>query len=127
MSGLVMDTPRGDRVVRWVRPDAIAVGGQELRGSFAVSADGPIQDWPVASADGLDAAALDRLLEAQPELVVLGTGERRASLSPALQYQVLSKGVGLEVMDNGAAARTYNLLLGEGRRVLAAFILPAPG
>lgn len=122
-----MDTPRGDRVVRWVRPDAIAVGSQELRGSFVVSADGPVEDWPVASADGLDAAALGRLLAAQPELVILGTGARRASLPPALQYQVLSRGVGLEVMDNGAAARTYNLLLGEGRRVLAAFILPASG
>lgn len=121
-----MDTPRGDRVVRWVRPEAIAVGGQELRGSFALTPDRLIEDWPVASPARLDAAALATLLAEAPELVVLGTGERRVELAPALQVQVLSRGIGLEVMDNGAAARTYNLLLGEGRRVLAAFILPAP-
>lgn len=127
MSGLVMDTPRGDRVVRWVRPDAIAVGGRELRASFAVSPDRLIEDWPVPSPERLDAGALAPLLAEHPELVVLGTGGRRVELAPALQFQVLSRGIGLEVMDNGAAARTWNLLLGEGRRVLAAFILPAPG
>jgi uncharacterized protein len=44
-------------------------------------------------------------------------------LPPALMYRPLARGVGLEVMANDAAARTYNVLAMEGRKVLVAFIL----
>ena len=57
-------------------------------------------------------------------MVVLGTGERQVFPAAAFMTGFLRKGVGVEVMDNAAAARTYDLLAGERRRVVAAFILP---
>lgn len=120
-----MDTPGGSNVIRNVRADAIAVGSRELRGSFAVTVSTLIEDWPVDSLAGLDEAALDQLLAVRPDVILLGVGETQRQLPPALLYRALSQGVGLEVMTNAAAARTYNLLLAEDRNVLAAFILPA--
>lgn len=84
-----------------------------------------VEDRPVAGMKALDAVAVEAILVLEPELVLLGTGPRQRFPSPALQALFLTRGVGLEVMDNGAAARTFNVLAGEGRRVVAAFILPA--
>ena len=64
------------------------------------------------------------MLELKPELVLLGTGSRQQFPPAAFLAGFLRKGVGIEVMDNAAAARTYDLLAAEGRRVIVAFILP---
>lgn len=124
MSSLIQETPGGNHVVRSVRADAVRLGIREMRRSFAVSASILIEDWEVEDIALLNAAQMDRLLDAGPDVIVLGTGEARQGLEPALLYRALAKGVGVEVMDNAAAARTYNVLLAEERNVLAAFILP---
>ena len=125
MTGLVQDTSYSDLAIRSVRRDAVSLGGRELRASFAIGTAGLIEDWGVGDISALDAAAMDRLLETRPDVILLGTGQTRHPLEPALLYRCLSRGVGIEVMDNAAAARTYNVLLAEERNVLAAFILPA--
>ena len=56
--------------------------------------------------------------------VLLGTGERQRFPSPAAMAAMLTRGIGIEVMDNAAAARTFNVLANEGRRVVAGFLLP---
>ena len=68
-----------------------------------------------------------KIIALEPEVVLLGTGSAqdfppREALIPMLRRQI-----GVEVMDNAAAARTFNLLASEYRRVVAAFILDAPG
>lgn len=125
MSGLSLDTPSGENIVRWVRADAIGVGARELRRSFAVSATRLIDDWTVTDIAAMTEADIDRLLDAGSDVILLGAGEQQRQLAPALLYRGLRRGIGVEVMTNAAAARTYNLLLAEERRVLAAFILPA--
>ena len=75
-------------------------------------------------ASTLPPEALDPLLALQPELIVLGTGATQAFPPPATLAAALRRGVGLEAMTNAAAARTYSVLAGEGRRVVAAFLLP---
>ena len=121
---LVLDNADGVPLVRAVRADAVLVGDRERRASFALWAEGVIEDWPVAAAGELAAEHLDALLETGAEVILLGTGATRVQLPPALMVRPLTRGVGLEVMANDAAARTYNLLVSEGRRVLVAFVLP---
>lgn len=123
MSSLVQETPGGDYVIRSVGSDAVRLGAREIRRSFAVSASILIEDWGVDDISGLDAARMDRLLDTDPDVILIGTGDTRRSIEPALLYRALVRGVGVEVMDNAAAARTYNVLLAEERNVLAAFIL----
>jgi uncharacterized protein len=64
-----------------------------------------------------------RILALDPELVVLGTGQRQIFPAASFRAQFLSAGIGFEVMDTGAACRTYNVLVAEQRRVVALLML----
>lgn len=77
------------------------------------------------SVTDIDEAALASVFENADhlDLVLIGTGQTRHPLSSAIMQRFTSLGVGVEVMDTGAACRTYNVLLTEGRR-LAAILFP---
>ena len=64
-----------------------------------------------------------RILALEPELVLLGTGQRQIFPAATLRARYLSAGIGFEVMDTGAACRTFNVLVGEQRRVVALLML----
>jgi uncharacterized protein len=72
-----------------------------------------------------DIARLDpsRILEFAPELVLLGTGQRQIFPAASFRAQFLSAGIGFEVMDTGAACRTFNVLVAEQRRVVALLMM----
>jgi uncharacterized protein len=119
-----LDRPDGFLFVRRVTPTAVTVVDRELTQSFVLTPERVIEAWPVASALALDESHVPDMLELKPELVLLGTGSRQQFPPAAFLAGFLRKGVGIEVMDNAAAARTYDLLAAEGRRVIVAFILP---
>lgn len=121
---LSLERPEGYLYVRRVGARGVTLIDRELTSSFLLAPDRAIENWPVTAADTLDASHVEALLALQPELVLLGTGERQVFPAAAFMAGFLRKGIGIEVMDNAAAARTYNLLAGEGRRVIAGFILP---
>jgi uncharacterized protein len=121
---LSLERPEGYLYVRRVGAHGVTLIDRELTSSFLLAPDRAIEHWPVTAAGTLDASHVEALLALQPELVVLGTGERQVFPAAAFMAGFLRKGIGIEVMDNAAAARTYNLLAGEGRRVIAGFILP---
>ena len=99
------------------------VNEHELRRSFVISPEQLIDDWRPRSIDELQPADMDALLALQPAVVLLGSGARQRFPAPAVLAACLTRGIGIEVMDNAAAARTFNLLAGEGRRVVAGFLL----
>jgi uncharacterized protein len=121
---LSLDRPDGFLFVRRVTPASITVVDRELTRSFVLTPDRLIEAWPVTSAPALDESHVAGILELAPELVLLGTGARQQFPPASFLAGFLRKGVGIEVMDNAAAARTYDLLAAEGRRVVVAFILP---
>ena len=123
---LSLDQPDGYLLVRRVGAHSIALLDRELSRSFLLAPDKAIENWAVDAANQLDADHVEAMLALQPELVILGTGARQAFPSAAFMAGFLRRNIGIEVMDNAAAARTYNLLAGEGRRVIAGFILPTP-
>ncbi|OYV32934.1 MAG: hypothetical protein B7Z83_10200 [Thiomonas sp. 20-64-5] len=82
------------------------------------------QPWGVGCVSALQSAHIEILLtDPPPELVLIGTGTHQHLLAPALMRQLIAQRIGWEVMDTAAACRTYNILAGEGRRVLAALII----
>jgi uncharacterized protein len=99
------------------------VNERELRASFVVAPDTLLEDWPVSDASQLDAIQLEPIFAMRPELVLLGTGARQVFPPPAILAAFLTRGLGIEVMANDAAARTYSVLAGEGRRVVAGFVI----
>lgn len=122
---LSLDRPEGYLFVRRVGAGSITLIDRELARSFLLAPDRVIENWPVDAAAKLETGHVEDLLALQPELVILGTGERQVFPAAAFMAGLLRRNIGIEVMDNAAAARTYNLLAGEGRRVVAGFILPA--
>ena len=99
------------------------VNARRLTSSFVLSPNTLIEVWPVRDVKAMLPADLDALFALQPELILLGCGATQA-FPPAMTVAAcLSRGVGLETMTNAAAARTFNVLAGEGRRVVAGFVL----
>jgi uncharacterized protein len=117
--------PEGANVIRRYGADFIAIGDEEIRASCIVSA-GSITPWIPRSVEELGAEHLAALFELDPEVVVLATGERQIFPRAALRAEFATRRIGLEVMEIGAACRTYNVLVAEERRVLAAILLPGP-
>jgi uncharacterized protein len=101
----------------------VAVNGTRYTTSLVVSAGRIVADWPAPSIADLQADHLAAILELQPEVLLLGTGARFTFPPQALLAPLYRAGIGVEVMDTPAACRTYNILLGEGRNVVAALIL----
>jgi uncharacterized protein len=98
------------------------VNDRRLDRSFILAPDTLVEDWSPRDAAVLVPADLEPLLALNPELVVLGTGEHQVFPHAAVLAACLSRGIGLEVMANAAAARTFSVLAGEGRRVVAGFL-----
>ena len=85
------------------------------------------QPWDVsveAALAELDLATLAPILEVEQtyDILLIGTGTKQVFLPPAKRREIREKGPVAEVMDTGAACRTFNLLLAEGRRVAAALL-----
>lgn len=99
------------------------VNDRVLTASFILAPSQLVEDWPVHAGAPLTADDLAPLLALDPELVVLGTGDTQVFPSAAVMAACLTRGVGIEVMNNPAAARTFNVLASEGRRVVAGFLL----
>ena len=101
----------------------ITVNEQVYRQSLLLTADRLTVPWPVQSVEQLDADNLQPILAAQPAVVLLGTGERQRFPDARIFAYFGERGIGLEVMDNGALCRTFNILVAEDRAVVAAIIL----
>jgi uncharacterized protein len=81
--------------------------------------------WSVETLSDLDLAAFAPVGQASDppiELLIIGTGRKMALLPSRLRADLRAMGCGIEVMDTGAACRTYNILIGEERRVAAALL-----
>ena len=122
---LILERPDYQYFLRGADGDSALVNDRILRRSFIIAPDALVEDWPATDVTLLTPVDLEPLLSLQPELVVLGSGATQAFPPPATLAACLQRGVGLETMTNAAAARTYSVLAGEGRRVAAAFVFPA--
>jgi uncharacterized protein len=121
---LAQERPEGLYTIRWVAADSIRIDDAEFRRSLLVLPDHVRPDVPAGSTRDLDDRLIGEILALAPQVLILGTGTRQVFPSQAVMAAFLSRGVGIEVMDNAAAARTYNLLALEGRRVAGLFLLP---
>jgi uncharacterized protein len=101
----------------------VRLQGRSIAGSVIVTREVVLEDWRPPAVDALSIGDFEALVALRPEVVLLGTGERQRLPGPALYADFAARGIGLEVMDNRAACRTYNVLLGELRDVAVALIL----
>lgn len=102
----------------------LSVNGIRYEQPLVVTPDQAPVPWPVAEFDALDMAAFSLLIETRPDIVVLGTGPAQRFAAATVFRPLIEAGIGLEMMSTPAACRTYNILMGEGRHVVAAMFLP---
>jgi uncharacterized protein len=116
---LVLDADPQILTVRAYAPGEIDVAGQKLRSPFILSAARLITDWAVRSVTELDLTALEPLLALRPDVVVIGADGADLPVTGPWRRAVEARNVAIEVMNLGAACRTYNVLANERRAVVA--------
>jgi uncharacterized protein len=104
-------------------PGWVAIDSEKKIRSVVIGSSGELFEWNCDRFDGLTAAHFAALGERQPELVLFGSGQSLRFPAPALLQTLMEKRIGVETMDTAAACRTYNILAGEGRRVVAALLI----
>lgn len=120
---LTLENPDFRYLLRGVSVDGVLVNDKTLNRSFILTPHELHENWRPASSQDLVADDMQALLGLNPVLVILGTGTRQQFPSAAVMAACLTRGIGIEVMDNAAAARTFNVLATEGRKVVAGFIV----
>ncbi|HSV19705.1 MAG TPA: Mth938-like domain-containing protein [Casimicrobiaceae bacterium] len=101
----------------------IKVGTSEVRTNCVLTPEGVEPGFAPQGLDALTSADFEGLLRYRPEIVLLGTGATQHFLHPRVTQPLAAAHVGLEIMGTRAACRTFNILLGEGRRVIAALVV----
>ena len=86
---------------------------------IALTAQKIIENWPNVDVSELSKSHFSNLLEQEPEIILVGTGKKSKLIPRELMFEFARIGVGLELMSTAAAARTFNVLAGEGRLVAA--------
>lgn len=104
-------------------PGWVGLGSEKIRSSVVIGSRGERFDWRCESFEHLSAEHFAQLAVLQPELIIFGSGTRLRFPQPAWIRPLVDRQIGLETMDTQAACRTYNILAGEGRHVVAALLL----
>lgn len=104
-------------------PGKIKVNEEILTHSIIISSEQPINNWAPQQMSELTAEHLAAILALKPEVVLLGSGTHISFPPKELLLPFYAQQIGVEVMDTGAACRTYNVLISEGRRVVAGLLI----
>ena len=110
-------------LIRHYQPGLVEVNKQKLSKSCIVTQNTLQTDWPITHINELSESHLQALLDLKPEVLILGTGETQVFPPAALFGFCARQGVSLEVMNNAAACRTYNVLTTEQREVVVGLII----
>ena len=104
----------------------VAVDGRVLKSSFILTPQQLIENWPAHDVARLNSDDLAEIAKLDCPILLLGTGATQRFPDPMALRPLIARQIGVEVMDNFAACRTYNILMAEGRAVALALIM-APG
>jgi uncharacterized protein len=103
--------------------DSFTLKNKLIKSNIVISKDHLIEHWSVEAYQYLALQQMDQIIAWQPEVILLGTGKESGFQNQKLLSYITSKNIGLEIMNTGAACRSYNLLIDEGRNVVACLFL----
>lgn len=116
------DTASGN-VIRSYSPGEISLRDTVFTSHVIISQDQIISDWNPPAVDQLSIADFAPALELKPDIILFGTGLQQHFPDISLLTEIMRSGVAIEVMDTTAACRTFNVLIGEYRPVVAALLI----
>jgi uncharacterized protein len=120
------DRLEGVNAISSVTPQAVSVNGVARTRNVLVPWQGEVVEWAPSGFEQLSAEHFERIAALGPELVIFGSGARLRFPPAALIRPLIERRIGIETMDTAAACRTYNILVGEGRSVVAALLVANP-
>lgn len=120
---LNLELTGGINIVRGYSSAGIRINDRLYAGSVIVTASKVLDHWPPRNLDELTQAHLQHAIVLEPEVLLIGTGRAQKFPSRELLRSLHASRTGFEIMDTGAACRTYNVLVGERRNVAAALIV----
>jgi uncharacterized protein len=115
----IQDPGSNVNIIRAYGPGGLKVNEEIFHSSVVLTASAVRAEPELIAVTDLRADHVAQVLALEPELVLIGTGPRQVFPDPAFGAAFLQAGVGFEVMDTGAACRTFNVLVSEQRRVVA--------
>jgi len=114
---------RSQNFIRVYEAGEVRLAERVIRSHCLIAPEQIMAEWSARSVDSLTLDDLQPIFALKPEIVILGTGMRQQFPAAAIHAAFLAREIGFEVMDLGAACRTFNVLLSEDRRVVAALLL----
>ncbi len=101
----------------------VAINDRRFQQAVVVMAGAVRTDWTATNFASLNATHFDYFLELKPDVLLFGTGAQQQFAHPDLYRELIRAGIGIEFMTTPAACRTYNILVAEERKVIAAVLL----
>ncbi len=103
--------------------DSVSVNGKAFSQSLIITSSQLDENWDISGIELLTADHVNRVLSYQPELIIIGTGNKLIFPAVEVYSAIIKLGIGVDFMDTRAACRTYNILMSEGRDIVAGLIL----
>jgi len=117
-----LEVPQNQYFIRSVSAAGIRVDQEIFVNPFIISGQRIVPQWNVESIDDINEESLQAIFDLEPEVILIGTGDSQIFLPPATQVHFFRRNFGFEVMTTDAACRTFNVLVAEGRHVVAALL-----
>src|SRR5215216_518329 len=117
---LHLANPAGEKLFTGYGDGYVAINYERYSHNVLLASGHDVAQWSAANFESLGASDFEALLALKPEIVILGTGATLRFPKPDITRPLAMAHIGIEVMDTKAACRTYNILVAEGRQVVAA-------
>jgi len=118
-----LEVPQDQLFVRSISERGIRVSDDYYNSPFILSGQQLVSEWNVTTIEDINESNLQVIFDMQPEVVLVGTGETQVFLPVHVQGLFFRRSIGFEVMTTDAACRTFNILVAEGRHVVAALLI----
>lgn len=123
MSTLTLDDNKSAFQIRAYKPGMVQINEQKLTVSVIITPNHLIADWAPQTVNELNTASFEPIIALKPAILLIGTGATHEFLPLDLYGHLINLGIGVEIMNTGAACRTFNALSAEDRNVAAALII----
>lgn len=117
-----LEVPQNQFYIRSVSAEGIRVDEEIFDCPIIISGQRIVPQWNVERVEDINEETLQAVFDLEPEVILIGTGDKQVFLPPATQVHFFRRNLGFEVMTTDAACRTFNVLASEGRHVVAALI-----
>ena len=103
--------------------NSISINGKSFKQSLIITRTKLNENWELSAIELLQADHINQILAFKPELIIIGTGDKLIFPAVEVYSGIIEHGIGVDFMDTRAACRTYNILMSEGRHIVAGLIL----